>query len=265
MLYEDDFEFEEQPSDVRDRTIGGRSGGKGGGRGPGTRRGRDPRRSGGQAHVAGAVPEDAKPAHDLLREILERMGVSPIEIGYVSRPEGEYLEISGPHFGMLIGRHGNTLEALNLIFNNSLNAGLRANRRYYTIDAEGYRAAPRRSAQRSRACDARALPAGRQAATARTDASVGAQNRSSLARVVRERPHRVGGRGTRAVRRRASSLSTGAHTGHSDTIAAIATPPGRGAIAVVRVSGPDDAASHRAPRARESAAAAPVRRARNDC
>jgi len=41
---------------------------------------------------------------------------------------------------MLIGRHGNTLEALNLIFNNSFNAGVRTNRRYYTIDAEGYRA-----------------------------------------------------------------------------------------------------------------------------
>jgi spoIIIJ-associated protein len=41
---------------------------------------------------------------------------------------------------MLIGRHGNTLEALNLIFNNVLNAGVRNNRRYFTIDAEGYRA-----------------------------------------------------------------------------------------------------------------------------
>jgi spoIIIJ-associated protein len=139
MLYEDDFEFEEQPSDIRDRTIGGRSGGKGGGRGPGTRRRRDSRGSR-ETRTAGEVPEDAKPARDLLHEILERMGVSPIEIGYVSRPEGEYLEISGPHLGMLIGRHGNTLEALNLIFNNSFNAGVRANRRYYTIDAEGYRA-----------------------------------------------------------------------------------------------------------------------------
>ena len=27
MLYEDDFEFEEQPADVRDRTIGGKPGG----------------------------------------------------------------------------------------------------------------------------------------------------------------------------------------------------------------------------------------------
>lgn len=41
---------------------------------------------------------------------------------------------------MLIGRRGNTLEALNLIFNNILNIGVRANRKYYTIDAEGYRA-----------------------------------------------------------------------------------------------------------------------------
>ncbi len=135
MLYEDDFEFEEQPADIRDRTIGGKSGG---GRGGGPRR-REPRR--GRSDVAGReVPEDAKPARDLLREILERMGIGPVDISYVARAEGEYLEISGPHLGMLIGRHGNTLEALNLLFNNAFNAGVRANRRYYTIDAEGYRA-----------------------------------------------------------------------------------------------------------------------------
>ena len=68
------------------------------------------------------------------------MGVGPTEIDYLSRTEGEYLEISGPHLGMLIGRHGNTLEALNLVFNNVFNAGVRNNRHYYTIDAEGYRA-----------------------------------------------------------------------------------------------------------------------------
>jgi spoIIIJ-associated protein len=86
------------------------------------------------------MPEDAKPAYDLLREILQGMGVGPVDIDYIGRPEGEYLEISGPQLGMLIGRHGNTLEALNLLFNNAFNAGVRANRRYYTIDAEGYRA-----------------------------------------------------------------------------------------------------------------------------
>ncbi|HEY1868212.1 MAG TPA: R3H domain-containing nucleic acid-binding protein [Candidatus Cybelea sp.] len=142
MLYEDDFEFEEQPADIRDRTIGGRpGGGRQGGRGGGTGRRREPRR--GHGEVSGTVieiPEDAKPAGDLLREILERMGVGEVQLGYVKRTEGEYLEISGPRLGMLIGRHGNTLEALNLIFNNSFNTGVKSNRRYFTIDAEGYRA-----------------------------------------------------------------------------------------------------------------------------
>jgi len=62
------------------------------------------------------------------------------EIEYLSRPEGEYFEVTGPDLAMLIGRHGNTLEAINLIFNNAFNAGVRNNRHYFTIDAEGYRA-----------------------------------------------------------------------------------------------------------------------------
>jgi spoIIIJ-associated protein len=139
MLYEDDFEFEEQPADIRDRTIGGRPAGKPGGRGGGARR--EPRRGRPEMRQdGGEVPESAKPARDLLQEILERMGIGPVEIRYVSRPEGEYLEVNGPHLGALIGRHGNTLEAVNLLFNNSFNAGVRTNRHYYTIDAEGYRA-----------------------------------------------------------------------------------------------------------------------------
>ncbi len=141
MLYEDDFEFEEQPADIRDRTIGGKpGGGKSGGRGGGTRGRRETHRTHSSVRERTELPEDAKPAHDLLREILERMGVRGVDISYVSRTEGEYLEINGPNLGMLIGRHGNTLEALNLIFNNAFNAGVRTNRRYYTIDAEGYRA-----------------------------------------------------------------------------------------------------------------------------
>jgi spoIIIJ-associated protein len=85
-------------------------------------------------------PDDVKPARALLEEILERMGVSQVEITYLPRSEGEYFEINGPELATLIGRHGNTLEALNLVFNNILNVGVRNNRKYYTIDAEGYRA-----------------------------------------------------------------------------------------------------------------------------
>ncbi len=139
MLYEDDFEFEEQPANVRDRPAPGKSGG--GRDGGGNRRRRDTRRAPVAQRQHQELPEEAKPARDLLADLLERMGAGPTEIHYIVRDEGEYLEVSGPHLGMLIGRHGNTLEALNLVFNNALNAGVKNNRHYYTIDAEGYRAA----------------------------------------------------------------------------------------------------------------------------
>jgi spoIIIJ-associated protein len=85
-------------------------------------------------------PESARPARDLLEEILRKMGVPQADVRYYARPEGEYLEVRGPDLANLIGRHGHTLEALNLVFNNILNAGVRKDRHYFTIDAEGYRA-----------------------------------------------------------------------------------------------------------------------------
>jgi spoIIIJ-associated protein len=128
-------------------------------RGPGERRrgGRGRRREGGGGGYGGdrrpsgpprthtpatpsVEPEAAKPARALLEELLAKMGLSDVSIVYLERSEGEYFEIRGPRLANLIGRNGNTLEALNLIFNNILNAGVRNNRRYYTIDAEGYRA-----------------------------------------------------------------------------------------------------------------------------
>jgi spoIIIJ-associated protein len=87
-----------------------------------------------------AEPAGAKPARELLEELLGKMGFDDVAIVYIARSEGEYFEIRGPRLANLIGRNGNTLEALNLIFNNILNVGVRNNRRYYTIDAEGYRA-----------------------------------------------------------------------------------------------------------------------------
>ncbi|BDE08297.1 hypothetical protein WPS_35730 [Vulcanimicrobium alpinum] len=86
------------------------------------------------------LPDDAKPARDLLAEILAKMGLDDVDIVFLQRSEGEYFEVRGPRLASLIGREGKTLEALNLIYNNIINAGVRNNRRYYTIDAEGYRA-----------------------------------------------------------------------------------------------------------------------------
>ncbi|MDP9018813.1 MAG: hypothetical protein M3N19_10885, partial [Candidatus Eremiobacteraeota bacterium] len=114
------------------------SGHSGGGRGDHMR---PPRRH--EAPVAGErmpMPESVKPARALLDEILAKMGVTHVDIGYIPRSEGEYFEITGPDLAMLIGRHGNTLEAINLVFNNIINAGVKNNRKYFTIDAEGYRA-----------------------------------------------------------------------------------------------------------------------------
>ena len=106
---------------------------------------RPPRRSGPPREPMAPVepsvePEAAKPARALLEEILAKMGLDDVDIVYIARSEGEYFEVRGPRLASLIGREGKTLEALNLIYNNIINAGVRSNRRYYTIDAEGYRA-----------------------------------------------------------------------------------------------------------------------------
>src|ERR1019366_3393232 len=112
-----------------DRGRGGRPGGRSDRPGP-------PR----STTAASVEPPEAPPARALLEDPLGKMGIDDVAIVYIARSEGEYFEIRGPRLANLIGRNGNTLEALNLIFNNVLNAGVRNNRRYYTIDAEGYRA-----------------------------------------------------------------------------------------------------------------------------
>jgi spoIIIJ-associated protein len=120
------------------RRDGGRRGRPGGDRDGGRRFG--PPRAPRELGTPSAEPAAAKPARELLEELLAKMGLDDVAIVYISRSEGEYFEVRGPRLANLIGRNGNTLEALNLIFNNILNAGVRNNRRYYTIDAEGYRA-----------------------------------------------------------------------------------------------------------------------------
>lgn len=121
-----------------DRRRGGRGRRREGGGGYGERRPSGPRAP--VPATPAVEPEAAKPARALLEELLAKMGLGDVSIVYLERSEGEYFEIRGPRLANLIGRNGNTLEALNLIFNNILNAGVRNNRRYYTIDAEGYRA-----------------------------------------------------------------------------------------------------------------------------
>ncbi len=125
------------------RRRGGRvrNGPAAGGRGPAPRRDFVPSPAPPRApRPAEPEPESARPARELLEELLVKMGVTGAHVRFYSRAEGDYLEVVGPDLANFIGRHGNTLEALNLIFNNMVNAGVKKDRQYFTIDAEGYRA-----------------------------------------------------------------------------------------------------------------------------
>ncbi|TAM75284.1 hypothetical protein EPN44_09515 [bacterium] len=171
-MMDEEFFDEPQPANIRDRQIPGRQsgravpkgaapedddlqpadvhhvalpqherGGRGRGFGGGERRRTGPRFQEAEPRAAAAPsvePAEAKPAHELLEKLLEKMGVRG-EIVYVARPEAEYFEVRGPELANLIGRHGSTLEAVNLVFNNILNLGVKNDRRYYTVDAESYR------------------------------------------------------------------------------------------------------------------------------
>ncbi len=133
---QDDSNRDEAPGA---RTYGQRR--RAGRRPPGPREGNgEGPRPAPQRDQAVPEPEEVKPARELLEQILERMGIESAEVAYIPRTEGEYLEVRGADLANLIGRHGNTLEALNLVFNNIINVGVRSARHYYTIDAEGYRA-----------------------------------------------------------------------------------------------------------------------------
>ncbi|TAM86393.1 hypothetical protein EPN42_13345 [bacterium] len=167
---DEEFFDEPQPANIRDRQIPGRQSGRAVPQDaapedddlqpadvhhvalPQHERGGRRRSFGGERHRSGGrfqqaephvvtpsvEPAEAKPAHELLEKLLEKMGVRG-EIAYVARPEAEYFEVRGPELANLIGRHGSTLEAVNLVFNNILNLGVKNDRRYYTVDAEGYR------------------------------------------------------------------------------------------------------------------------------
>ncbi len=146
-------------------------------------------------------PESARPARALLEEILVKMGVDG-DVRYYARPEGEYLEVRGPDLANLIGRHGHTLEALNLIFNNIMNIGVRKDRHYFTIDAEGYRARRADVPARGRAREPRARDPREAPDPAGTDAAVGTQDRPPRARGQSVRDDRVVRRRSRPSRRR---------------------------------------------------------------
>ena len=81
--------------------------------------------------------EEIEIAKQLTIELLERMGVKAEVEGFLK--EGTlYLEIKGDQEGILIGKHGRTLESLQMLVNRMVNKRLK-NAMRVVIDIDDYR------------------------------------------------------------------------------------------------------------------------------
>lgn len=91
-----------------------------------------------QVRVKVTAQEDvSKTAARFLREILVCMGITA-HVEVMNRPEQILLNISGDDLGLLIGRHGQTLDALQFLVSIVSNRGVDARRRI-VVDVENYR------------------------------------------------------------------------------------------------------------------------------
>ena len=95
-----------------------------------------------------AAGSQEKEVESFLRGLLERMGVEcTIDI---SEREGGGLEVKldGPDMGAVIGRRGETLDAIQQLTNYSINRGSENNRVRVQVDAENYREKREQSLER---------------------------------------------------------------------------------------------------------------------
>jgi spoIIIJ-associated protein len=102
--------------------------------------------------VASAVPEVAPAdesdlcaeARELVQRIVDGIGVNAqIDVG----EDDESITVScvGPDLGMLIGRHGQTIDAIQYLANAAMYRGYADGRKEVVVDAAGYRARRRTS------------------------------------------------------------------------------------------------------------------------
>jgi spoIIIJ-associated protein len=101
-----------------------------------------------QAPVAAAASEDeselAAEARELVQRIVDGIGVN----AHVSAGEDDEaitLSCDGPDLGMLIGRHGQTIDAIQYLANAAMYRGHAEERKDVVVDAAGYRARRRAS------------------------------------------------------------------------------------------------------------------------
>jgi spoIIIJ-associated protein len=87
--------------------------------------------------VEADLPEGAETLREFIQTVVDLMGVEA-HVGASETPELVRAEISGDDLGLLIGRHGATIDALQYVAAIVVN-GDRRERRQVIVDAEGYR------------------------------------------------------------------------------------------------------------------------------
>ena len=98
--------------------------------------------------VAVAAPEDesdlAGEARELVQRIVDGIGV-PAHVEVDEGGETITVTCTGPDLGMLIGRHGQTIDAIQYLANATMYRGHADERKEVVVDAAGYRARRRAS------------------------------------------------------------------------------------------------------------------------
>jgi len=82
-------------------------------------------------------PPGAETLRAFVQEVVDRMGVEA-SVSAHETPDAIHADISGDDLGILIGRHGTTIDALQYLAAIAVN-GDRRHRRQVVVDAEGYR------------------------------------------------------------------------------------------------------------------------------
>jgi spoIIIJ-associated protein len=93
-------------------------------------------------------PEDesdlAAEARDLVQRIVDGIGV-PAQVDVDEAHDAITVSCTGPDLGMLIGRHGQTIDAIQYLANAAMYRGQGEERKEVVVDAAGYRARRRAS------------------------------------------------------------------------------------------------------------------------
>ena len=103
-----------------------------------------------ETEVPIVIEENAKvkAAVEYLQEVIALMGVENVDFSAVQKGEATIIRLDGEHLGALIGRRGETLDAIQQLTNYSINRGSEKNRARVQVDAENYREKREQSLER---------------------------------------------------------------------------------------------------------------------